>query len=309
MQLPSLDIVIVNWNTGPQLWECVLSIAQSQQIHFQLGQVIVVDNASTDDSLRPLAAIHMPLQIVRNRTNRGFAVACNQGASHGNAEYLLFLNPDIRLEPEALDSTVQWMQKSPTTGICGIQLVDDGGEISISCSRLPSAKLLAYGILGLNSLFPHIFPGQVMSEWDHRESRTVEQVMGAYFLIRRPVFSQLNGFDERFFVYFEEVDLSWRVLAAGWTSYYLATARAYHKGGGASEQVKARRLFYYWRSRILFGYKYYPYSVATLLAVLTFLVEPLARIAQALITRRPTAVRDIVHAQQMLVQSLFAGWV
>ncbi len=104
-------------------------------------------------------------------------------------------------------------------------------------------------------------------------------MIGAFLWIRRALFERLEGFDERFFVYYEELDLSLRARAAGFETYFLADAQAYHRGGGVSEQAKAARLFYSLRSRILYGFKHFPRSTARALAVVTLVVEPLTRLA------------------------------
>ena len=133
---------------------------------------------------------------------------------------------------------------------------------------------------GFDRLFPGRFSGHFLAEQDHRESKTVDQVMGAFFMVRRAVFESLHGFDERFFVYFEDLDFSYRAWQAGHSSYFLATAQALHHGGGCSERVKAARLFYSLRSRIIYGYKHFKWTAATSLLLGTVLVEPLVRLAQ-----------------------------
>jgi len=121
-----------------------------------------------------------------------------------------------------------------------------------------------------------------MPESECMESRDVDQIIGAFFLVRRSLFDALGGFDPRFFVYFEEVDFSLRALQAGFRSYYLASSTAYHKGGGSSHQAKAARLFYSLRSRLLYGFKHFSFLDAFALALLTLTVEMAARLLAAL---------------------------
>ncbi len=108
--------------------------------------------------------------------------------------------------------------------------------------------LLSGQSLGLDRSGYSIFPTHFLSEWDHCDTRAVDQVMGAFFFLRRSMFVKIGGFDERFFVYFEDLDLAVRARELGWTSVYIATARVFHHGFGTTEQVKDLRLFYYWRS-------------------------------------------------------------
>jgi GT2 family glycosyltransferase len=121
-------------------------------------------------------------------------------------------------------------------GICGIQLQDDSGHIARSCARFPSLRIFAMQALGLNTLPWFRSWGMHMLEWDHGKTREVDHVIGAFYLMRRALFESLGGFDERFFVYLEDLDFSLRARKAGWSSVYLATTQAFHAGGGVSNQ-------------------------------------------------------------------------
>jgi len=294
-----LDIVIVNWNAGPQLYECVESVLAHDE--GQVARIIVVDNDSRDGSADLLKGLSR-VQVLHAGDNLGFAAACNVGAAKCFSPYLLFLNPDTRIEAGSLQRPLTFMERSENAGvaICGIQLVDEQNAVSRTCARFPTLRRLSASALGLNKLPGFRGVGMGMSNWDHESSRRVDQVMGAFFLIRRVVFNATGGFDERFFVYFEEVDLSRRATLAGWDSWYLADAQAFHAGGGTSRQVKARRLFYSLRSRLLYGFKHFPTWQAWVLVALTGLVEPLTRTAWCLIRKDMTGVRNTWAAYRML---------
>jgi GT2 family glycosyltransferase len=146
-----------------------------------------------------------------------------------------------------------------------------------------------------------------MTAWDHAENRQVDHVIGAFFLVRRSLFESLGGFDTRFFVYLEDVDFSLRASHAGWSSFYLAEAQAYHKGGGTSEQVKATRLFYALRSRILYGYKHFRWTAATGILLTTLLLEPFVRLGFAIMRGTMTEVRETLQAY-CLLWSTFPAW-
>lgn len=301
-----VDIIIVNWNAGSLLRDCVRSIGEAGQVGFELGQVVIVDNGSTDGSLDELASTDLPLKIIRNTENKGFAAACNQGAQGRRADYLLFLNPDTRLFADSLSAPLAFMEsgRNQSVGICGIQLLDDKGMVSRSCARFPTPRLLYGWMLGLDKLLPQLFPSHLMQEWGHDTSRDVDQVIGAFFMVRGRLFHQLNGFDERFFVYQEEVDFSLRAHRLGWRSHYLAQAKAYHKGGGSSGQVKARRLFYSLRSRILYGYKHFGRVQATAVLLSTLLLEPFARVTLSLLQNSFKSTGETLSAYLMLYEEL-----
>lgn len=282
-----LDIIIVNWNAGDQLRACLRSVAGLADVNRLVSRVVVVDNASTDSSADDLSFPDLSLVVIRNESNRGFAAACNQGASGSRANYLLFLNPDTQLFDESLSVSVRFMEddRNARVGICGVKLVDEEGRIVRTCARFPSIRTILGNASGLGRFFPKIFPPHFMLEWDHAMTRTVDQVMGAFFLVRRSLFEELRGFDERFFVYYEEVDFSYRAAKLGYESRFLADTQVYHKGGGTSEQVKSTRLYYSLRSRIMYGHKHFPAPVASSLAAVTLILEPVARLVERIAER------------------------
>lgn len=298
--LSELDVVVVNWNAGQYLQACLQSLQEAaRQVPGFLRQVYVVDNGSTDGSLQAALPMDAPPVVIQNRDNRGFAAACNQGAFAGDAPYILFLNPDATASAQALQGAIAYMDspKNQQVGICGVRLLDEHGHISRSCSRFPSLARTWADTLGLSRLFPSRFESQRMADWSHDETANVDQVIGAFFLIRRSLFEQLQGFDERFFVYFEEVDLAYRAHLLGYSSTYLADLEAFHKGGGSSDNVKAMRLFYSTRSRLLYSIKHFSTPQAILVALLLLGVEPPIRLAHALLVLRSvTSVRETVKA-------------
>ncbi|MBL0243728.1 MAG: glycosyltransferase family 2 protein [Rhodoferax sp.] len=261
----AVSIVIVNWNTGDMLRECCQSIVSSDMTGIVLKEVIVVDNASTDGSAQGLAHIGLPLHLVANDGNRGFGVACNQGAALATGEFILFLNPDVRLYKRTLARTLDFMSSTSSAdiGICGVRLEDQRGKYTTSFASFPSVWTILKLAVGLSSLQIAELPSGVAQSDTVVE---VDQVIGAYFLVRSGVFHELEGFDERFFVYFEEVDFSWRARLAGWRSVCLADVGAFHFGGGSSQQVKSLRLFYSLRSRLQYAAKHF--SVAGFICVM-----------------------------------------
>ncbi len=293
----------MNWNAGRQLIECLQSIAATAWDTVTLSAVVIVDNASTDGSVDELpAAAALPLRVIRNSTNRGFAAACNQAAATIEAEYLLFLNPDTLVEPASIPTAVAWLDQAAhaSYGIAGIQLIDEQGRVSRSCARFPTVTSTVAKTLGLDRLLPSVFPGYVMTGWDHTTSRDVDHVIGAFYLVRRELFRTLQGFDEAYFVYFEDVDFSWRAARAGWRSRYLTETRAFHKGGGTSEQIKSRRLFYSLQSRLVYARKHFTPPAATLVTLATFAIEPCIRLAACAIGGSPTGVRETLGAYRLL---------
>ncbi len=296
-----IDIVIVNWNAGTFLADCLDSITENGA--GLVGSTMVVDNGSTDGS--ELAAEGREgVKLARTGENLGFGKGCNLGAAQGTGDLILFLNPDAKLLPHGLEPAVNFMRsgKAANVGICGGQLIDEHGHVAKSSSRFPSPWNLFCRSTGLDRINSRW--NARMNEWDHQSSRNVDQVMGAFFLVRRDLFEQLGGFDERFFVYYEEVDLSKRAADAGWASWYEADAKAFHYGGGSSQNVKATRLFYSLRSRLKYARKHFGPGGSFLVAAATLALEPLTRSLQALVRGRFSEIREVLSGYGMLFTSI-----
>jgi N-acetylglucosaminyl-diphospho-decaprenol L-rhamnosyltransferase len=284
--MADLDIVIVNWNAGNKLFECLDSIHHSKiDTSVCLAKCIVVDNASTDGSLEKIKGMDLPLELIVNSENKGFGFASNQGAGRGNSEYILFLNPDVRLFADSLAKSLSFLEShhDQTIGILGIQMIDQNNVIHRNTARFPTPVSLFYQMLGVDRLWPRQFPPHFMTDWAHSESRVVDQVPGSFFLMRRSLFDDLNGFDERFFMYFEDLDFAYRARMAGWSSYYLSTVKAFHYGGGTTNQVKALRLFYVLRSRIAYVAKHFGYYRALWIMIASLTLEFWVRLGWSLI--------------------------
>ena len=297
-----ISIIIVNWNAGHQIMDCLQSIKFTKQDGLKDFEIIIIDNGSTDKSLEFVDQLNFPVHIIKNKLNLGFSVACNQGAKVSTGDYLLFLNPDTIFFDNSLSIPFNYMERkdNQNVGIVGIQLLDEFNQISKSCARFPSPSLLMAQILGVNYLpgFGHL--NTHMSNWAHDKTETVDHVIGAFYLIRRPLFETLGGFDERFFVYLEDLDLSLRALQEGYRSVYLTEAQAFHAGGGTSNQVKARRLFYSLRSRLLYAFKHFTILGAIAVLLATLFVEPLTRSVLALLRRSWSGLTETWNAYGML---------
>ncbi len=308
MSLPSLSIIIVNWNSGAQLRECLESVARSRMDSWRLESVVVVDNASADGSLAGIGEAGLPLRVLTNSANRGFAAACNQGARESRADYLLFLNPDCRVEPDAIATVVGFLERPENhrAAVAGARLLDEDGRTWRCCARAPRPGDFLKKAAGLDALLPRVRT-YLMREWDHEDSRRVDHVMGAFYLVRREVFEELGGFDERFFVYLEDLDFSVRAGRAGWDVFYIAEARVFHRGGGTSEQARADRLFYSLQSRLRYAAKHFGPVAALTVALVTLFWEPVPRLVRALVRRDAQEAGEVLRAYARLWSALLRG--
>lgn len=275
-----VDVIIVNWNSGTLLRDLFSSLAKTNDRHL-VNELIIVDNDSSDHSIEEIKSNpwQLPLNIVRSSSNLGFAKACNLGAKNSNQAYLLFLNPDTVLFEGSIARALQFLDDPIHNdyGACGIQLVDAFNIPNRSCARIPTFSNFLNAALGLNVLRPQIFKGVLESEWNHAQSRDVGHVIGAFYLVRTELFKRFGGFDERFFLYYEDLDFSTVLKKNNYKIAYVADTRAVHIGGGCSKKIKAKRLSYSYLSKIKYINKHFPWHQRLVLNFLVIFIEPLMR--------------------------------
>ena len=298
-----IDIVIVNWNAGELLNNCVNSIiTNSNRNH--VSRVIIIDNHSTDTSIENLVKDEK-IVIIQNNDNLGFAKACNQGFKMSTAPYVLLLNPDTQLFDSTLDDCLKFMSTRTDVDILGCQLLEDNGEVAKSCARFPTALRMCYDSIGLSKIAPGFFtPATLMVDWDHGEDRFVNQVMGAFMFMRLTIFDKIGYFDERFFVYYEELDFSNRLAEVGGNSYYCTKIRTVHSGRGTTKNVKGFSLFLNLRSKLQYAKKHFSYRSYAVVWLCTFFIEPFSRLFLLVGSFRFKEVKDLFKGYQLLISSL-----
>jgi len=304
----SLDIVIVNRNSGQGLFECLSSISTTDKNDLVLRRVLVVDDGSTDGSARDINQMPLPLQIIRNEVHTGYGASCNRAAAQSTAEYILFLNTDTVLQRNSLTVPLHYMEQPEhaRVGIVGIQLMDNEGVVSRSCSRFPTFGRMLRTSLGLDRISPSIFPSHQMTEWNHLDTREVDQVIGAFMLVRRSVFERLGGYDERFFVYMEDLDFTVRMRRIGYTSVYLSSAEAFHEGGATFRRVKAESLFFRFRSGIQYAFKHFGTLRGFAVLIFTVALEPIPRLTFAVWRNSWGDVKATARAYVLLWKELMS---
>ena len=295
-----IDIVIVNWNSGQYLRKCLSSIFSTSNFDY-VDTIFVIDNNSSDNSLQKVTS-NKKLQIIKNKENRGFAKAANQGFKLSKARYILLLNPDTQLLSSTLGDCIAFMENHPGTDILGCRLLNDKGETSPSCARFPTPLKIFMDSIGFSKAFPGAFsPAILMSDWDHKTSRYVDQVMGAFMFIRHSVFEKIGYFDEHFFVYYEELDFSKRLHDFGGKSFFTTDIAAIHSGEGTTKAVKAFRLFLNLRSRLQYSKKHFGYFGYLLVWFGTYFVEPFSRVFFILLSGKFKEIKAVLEGYKMLI--------
>ena len=232
-----LSIIIVTWNVRRHVLDCLQSIGRCPLC--DAFEVIVVDNASTDGTVDAVRRDSPHVTVLANEKNRGFAAASNQGIAESRGQYLLLLNPDTIVHPHSLDTLRSFMDSHPDVGVCGPRLLNGDGTIQASARRFPTfrATLHHYTIFRHLRIFQPRYQSWVMADFPHDNQRDVDQLMGSALLLRRAAVAQVGPMDERFFMYFEEVDLCYRLRQAGWRIVFLPDAIITHLGGRSSRQT------------------------------------------------------------------------
>jgi len=243
-----LSVVIVTWNSAADIDNCLGSINFGHEF-----EIVVVDNASTDDTRARLAQ-HHHLQLIQNSSNTGYAHANNQGIKAATGEYVLLLNPDTKTDLGALDILSDHLDKHPEVGAVAPRLVNPDGSTQDSIRSFPTPGAVIWDTLGISRLFPksRVFGRWRMRYFDYEKAAEVEQPMASCLLFRRAVLEKLGGLDEQFPIYYNDVDLSRRMSGAGWKTAYLPEARVVHRRGGSTLQVRPKMIWETHRS--LFRY-------------------------------------------------------
>ena len=245
-----VTIVIVNWNTKDLLRDCLNSIYKTvTDIEFE---IIVVDNASSDDSVAMLGKEFPGIRLIKNSENRGFAVANNQAFAIMKGRYALLLNTDAVLTVNAVHHLFIFMDSHDTAAMAGGQLLNRDGSRQNSIANFPTVFTLLMNTALLEYLFPLKYPSK---RYEHQNPFEVESVIGACMLVRRKAMDEVGILDERYFFFFEETDWAYQMSTAGWKIYHVPSARIYHLQGQSIGRNSRSRIEFY-RSRYKFFNKW-----------------------------------------------------
>ncbi len=240
-----ISIVTVNWKVADLVGELLGSIHANKE---DLAvEVYVVDNASGDHIEEVVAKFRarsdVPVTLVRNGRNLGFAKANNQAIRRCSGRYVALLNPDTRLTRGALKRMKAWMDARPDVGVAGPKLLNPDGSLQESVRRFPRLLDQALILLKLQHLWPSAppFMSYLAKDFDYGKEQDVDQLMGAALFVRRKVFEGIGLLDERFFIWFEEVDFCKRAREAGWGVVYVPSVQVIHHGGASFAQAMTFR--------------------------------------------------------------------
>lgn len=224
--MPKISVIIVNYNARYFLKNCLSSVLKSEGLSDL--EIIVVDNNSSDDSCKMLKKDFPAIRLFHNKQNRGFSKANNQGVAAARGEYILILNPDTILSSQTIQQVYKFSSKTDDIGALGVRFIDGSGCFLPESKRsFPRPKVAALKILGFSNAY---YADQIEQE----AIAQVDILTGAFMFIKKSVFEKVGGFDEDFFMYGEDIDLSYRITQAGFKNYYLGTEVILHYKGESS---------------------------------------------------------------------------
>ena len=253
-----LSIVIVNYNVEFFLEQCLYSVRRSLQgIE---GEVFVVDNNSVDGSLKMLAKKFPEVKVIANKENVGFSRANNQAIRISTGEYVLLLNPDTVVEDDTFAKCIAFMDSHPDAGGLGVKMVDGKGNFLPESKRgLPTPAAAFYKMFGLAKLFPHSkrFAHYYLGHLSNEETNEVEILAGAFMLMRRETLDKVGLLDETFFMYGEDIDLSYRITQGGYKNYYFPETRIIHYKGESTKKTSVNYVLVFYKAMEIFAKKHF----------------------------------------------------
>ena len=245
----NLSIIVVTWNSEKYIQNCLDSILLSSgDLHYE---IILVDNGSSDQTTRMVEDLYPQVNLIQNKENLGYAKANNQGIEECRGEYILLLNPDTEILENSLTRMIRFMEENSKAGALGPRLLNPDRTLQPSCREFPTYATLIWEFSGLSRLFPKskIFGRWRMGYFEFDQSREVDQPMGSCLMLRRKTVEAVGDFDEHFTMFFNDVDLCYRIKKAGWKIFYYPRAEILHYKGTSTRQVKRKMI---WLSHLAF---------------------------------------------------------
>jgi len=252
-----LSVIIVNFNVKYFLEQCLCSVVKAGK-NIEM-EIIVVDNRSTDNSRDFFKDRFETVKFIWNTENEGFSKANNTGLKQATGEYILFLNPDTILPEDCLQNCLAVFHQHNNIGAVGVHMIDGSGNFLKESKRgFPSPFTSFCKLAGLTALFPtsKIFARYYLGHLDQNKNHEVAVLAGAFMLVQKRVLDKTGGFDERFFMYGEDIDLSYRILQAGFKNFYFAGTSIMHFKGESTKRGSLHQLRQFYGAMSLFAKKH-----------------------------------------------------
>jgi len=258
-----LSVIIVNYNVKHFIEQCLFSVLKAAQ-HVSC-EVFVVDNNSVDGSVGLIKEKFPQVSLIENKTNTGFSVANNQAIKLAKGEYVLLLNPDTVVQEDTFSKTIAFMDQHPKAGGMGVKMLDGQGNFAPESKRgLPTPEVAFYKMFGLAKLFPRSkkFGAYHLSYLPENEVNEIDVISGAFMLMRKTVLDQIGLLDETFFMYGEDIDLSYRITKAGYKNYYFPDTQIIHYKGESTKRSSLNYVVIFYKAMAIFSKKHFSGSHA-----------------------------------------------
>lgn len=264
-----LSIVIVNYNVKYFLEQCLLSVRKATALIDT--EVFVVDNNSVDGSCEMVKEKFPDVILIENKTNTGFAVANNQAIKLSKGDYVLLLNPDTVVEEDTFTKVCSFMDTHPDAGGLGVHMIDGKGNFLPESKRgLPTPSVAFYKVFGLSALFPKskIFGKYHLGYLDRNKTHQVDVLSGAFMLMRKSALDKVGLLDETFFMYGEDIDLSYRITQGGYKNYYYPETKIIHYKGESTKKSSVNYVLVFYKAMVIFARKHFSQSNAQMFSLL-----------------------------------------
>jgi GT2 family glycosyltransferase len=261
-----LSVIIVNYNVRQFLENALISISRAMQ--GLDGEIFVVDNASDDGSAELVRNKFPGVRLLENKENVGFAKANNMALREAKGELLLLINPDTIVQEDTLRVMIRFFEETPDAGLAGCKVLNPDGTFQAPCRRsFPTPWVAFTKIFGLSTLFPksRVFGRYNLTYLSEDETYSVDAVSGSFMMVRREAFQKVGGLDEDFFMYGEDLDWCYRILAAGYSVYYVHKTKIIHFRGESTRRSNIDELRHFYRAMQLFVRKHFNRSRGTVL--------------------------------------------
>ncbi|MBF9223610.1 glycosyltransferase [Hymenobacter sp. BT662] len=266
-----LSVVIVNYNVCYFLEQALLSVRRAVEKLGQPVEVFVVDNNSVDGSVAMVRERFPEVHLIANRDNPGFSRANNQALRQARGQYQLLLNPDTVVQEDTFRACCAFMDAHPTCGGLGVKMLDGQGHFLPESKRaLPTPAVAFYKMFGLASVFPksRTFGRYHLGYLSPEETHEIEVLSGAFMLLRKEALDQVGLLDEDYFMYGEDIDLSYRLTQGGWKNYYFPGTRIIHYKGESTKRTSVNYVFVFYRAMVIFAQKHFAPGRAGLFSLL-----------------------------------------
>lgn len=263
-----LSVVIVNYNVKHFLEQCLISVFKA--LEGLNGEVFVVDNNSVDGSVEMVIQKFPGVKLIANHFNAGFSKANNQALRISSGEYVLLLNPDTVVEEDTFKKVIQFMDEHADAGGLGVYMMDGKGRFLPESKRgLPSPAVAFWKLSGFSSLFPKskLFGTYHLGYLDKEQVHSIDVLSGAFMLIRKSVLDQTGLLDEEYFMYGEDIDLSYRITQAGFKNYYFPKTRIIHYKGESTKKSSVNYVLVFYKAMVIFARKHFSPGHATLFSI------------------------------------------